>query len=316
MCLLQTWLSRSLILSSWHIYGTANRWTGGNFFVVGVSLFLEFDYLLAAGDNKLHVNVFVPSGSDESDCTPGTLICVSDWVCLSLCHSGSFWPTCYRCHSNHSGLCKRETWVCVSQHAVSHHWIWFGGRFIFAALASLWLSFALFMNSHSFGAHTHNCVLLSKNRRGQLASQLSERNTFYWFHKGNFEPRLEPIPKPCSRHTISGVWDVVTRSPPSRGESHIHSAMELKHLKEAKKKRTTPRPHVESQAHNRLSNLLEELQPMRADVDNRAEQRRQKNLKNGLQKGFAISADPAFAPPQPAGERRAGKNRRLNTALI
>lgn len=42
--------------------------------------FVEFDYLLPTGDNKLHVNVFVPSGSDESDCTPGTL-----FVCQSEC---------------------------------------------------------------------------------------------------------------------------------------------------------------------------------------------------------------------------------------
>lgn len=41
---------------------------------------LEFDFLLPTGDNKLHVNVFVPSGSDESDCTPGTL-----FVCQSEC---------------------------------------------------------------------------------------------------------------------------------------------------------------------------------------------------------------------------------------
>lgn len=46
--------------------------------VVVLFFFLEFDYLLPTGDNKLHVNLFVPSGSDESDCTPGTLICVSE----------------------------------------------------------------------------------------------------------------------------------------------------------------------------------------------------------------------------------------------
>ncbi len=44
------------------------------------------------GDDKLHVNVFVPSGSDESDCTPGILfvcqsvcVCVCVCVCLSVC---------------------------------------------------------------------------------------------------------------------------------------------------------------------------------------------------------------------------------------
>lgn len=43
------------------------------------------------GDDKLHVNVFVPSGSDESDCTPGILfVCESECVCvLSMYHSGN-----------------------------------------------------------------------------------------------------------------------------------------------------------------------------------------------------------------------------------
>ena len=44
------------------------------------------------GDDKLHVNVFVPSGSDESDCTPGILfvcqrVCVCVYVCMYVCVS-------------------------------------------------------------------------------------------------------------------------------------------------------------------------------------------------------------------------------------
>lgn len=126
------------------IYGIWNGWTVGNLLQFLV-LFAPWSLIICCfhGDNKLHVNVFVPSGSDESDCTPGTLICMSEWVCLSLCHSGNFWPTCYRCHSNHSVLCKREAWVFVLQHAVSHHWIWFGGQFVVATVADLWLSFIL-----------------------------------------------------------------------------------------------------------------------------------------------------------------------------
>ena len=47
----------------------------------GVSLHVAFD-----GDDKLHVNVSVPLGSDESDCTPGILfVCQSQYVCVVLC---------------------------------------------------------------------------------------------------------------------------------------------------------------------------------------------------------------------------------------
>ena len=100
------------------------------------------------GDDKLHVNVFVPSGSDESDCTPGIL-----FVCQSVCVSvpqWEWWPTCYRSHSDHSFSWKEER-VCVRacylmcvffpMHAVSHHWGWCGGQLIDADLAWLWLSF-------------------------------------------------------------------------------------------------------------------------------------------------------------------------------
>lgn len=58
------------------------------------------------GDNKLHVNVFVPSGSDESDCTPGILfVCQSRCVCVcarvSFCvPQWEWWPTRYRSHSD------------------------------------------------------------------------------------------------------------------------------------------------------------------------------------------------------------------------
>lgn len=56
------------------------------------------------GDYKLHVNVFVPSGSDESDCTPGILF-VSQNVCVSLCVSQWKWrPTCYCSHSDQGVL--------------------------------------------------------------------------------------------------------------------------------------------------------------------------------------------------------------------
>lgn len=45
------------------------------------------------GDDKLHVNVFVPSGSDESDCTPGILfVCQSPSVCVFVYHSGNGGP--------------------------------------------------------------------------------------------------------------------------------------------------------------------------------------------------------------------------------
>lgn len=56
------------------------------------------------GDDKLHVNVFVPSGSDESDCTPGILfVCRS--VCVCFCVSQwEWWPTCYCSHSDQGVL--------------------------------------------------------------------------------------------------------------------------------------------------------------------------------------------------------------------
>lgn len=69
-------------------------------------------------------------------------------VCVSICvQQWEWWPTCYRCHSDHGVLCKRRLCMCVcecvSLHAVSHHWGWCGGQFIFAAVACLWLSFRL-----------------------------------------------------------------------------------------------------------------------------------------------------------------------------
>lgn len=51
-----------------------------------VCSFWSFITCCLNGDDKLHVNVFVPSGSDESDCTPGILfVCQSVCVCVYLC---------------------------------------------------------------------------------------------------------------------------------------------------------------------------------------------------------------------------------------
>lgn len=103
------------------IIGIRNGWTEGNLF------FLEFDCLLPTGDDKLHVNVFVPSGSDESDCTPGTLfVCRS--VCVYLCATvGIFGPPAIAAIPI-TVVCVKGKCECVSQHAVSLHWIWFGGQ--------------------------------------------------------------------------------------------------------------------------------------------------------------------------------------------
>lgn len=86
--------------------------------------FLEFDFLLPPGDNKLHVNVFVPSGSDESDCTPGTLfVCQSE--CAYFCATvGIVGPPAIAVIPI-TVVCVKGKRECVSyQHAVSHHWTW------------------------------------------------------------------------------------------------------------------------------------------------------------------------------------------------
>lgn len=99
------------------------------------------------GDDKPHVNVFVPSGSDESDCTPGILfVCQS--VCVYLCvtvglmshlPSLSFW--------SHNVLCKEQRvcmCVCFSACFVSSlKMVWGRVYFRWCSVAQLWLSFRL-----------------------------------------------------------------------------------------------------------------------------------------------------------------------------
>lgn len=86
------------------------------------------------GDSKLHVHVFVPSGSDESDCTPGILcmcvcVCQGQSVCvrLSVYHSGNGGPPAIAFILITVFYVKRSECLCVvihvffPLHAVSHH---------------------------------------------------------------------------------------------------------------------------------------------------------------------------------------------------
>lgn len=102
----------------------------------------SFDLLWSRrGDIKLHVNFSVPSGSDESDCTPGILClcrsaCVFDRT-IRLCATvGIGVPTSHGCHRDHGVM---SGWACVCFSACLVSSLSDGAVVAVRVLASVWV---------------------------------------------------------------------------------------------------------------------------------------------------------------------------------